>query len=621
MQLKKITEFFNQRVFIVPNYQRGYSWKNENVYELLKDIHHAIQLNKDHYMGTITLHNIRSEESIGLNAYNIYHVVDGQQRFTTLIIILKVLAERLAKISEYEGDIKLKTEKYFKKNDAFLFRYEVDQINNDYFRSAILNLEKSSSDDKNAYTVNLKNAKKRVIEYFEDKDDDYCALFLRCIEDRLKFNEYLVESASEIGIVFETINNRGVALSTLELVKNRLLYLSSKIDTDVFEAENERDRLVDLINTKWSHILANLTLSDRVLDEDTFVTNFWIIYYGYDRNTNAKANILNERLTVEAMLDSPEKIKSDIKKFIESLAVASRFWRYLNEPLDQESFSEIDNVELRNRLKSKIVKLNRLNTATVRPLLLAMSHIMDRNPDEMLKLTDLCELFSYRVYEMNYRRADVGQTNLFNRAKELYKKKTKSSIDNVFNSIKSLTVDYGTWSKFKAEIEDLFASDKKSGYYNWKGLLYFLFEYEESKRNNRDKKIKYEELTKKKSIEHIYPQNPDDDYWLSRFQFDSKKTEKRIKHSLGNLLILDSATNSKAGRLPYVSDGEKLNKRQIYSIGNYSANELASNFKNWTPEKVKKREKDLLKFIRERWEFDVLNQENFYTEYETEELD
>lgn len=614
MDLKRITEFFNQRVFSIPNYQRGYSWKSDHVMALIKDIDHAIQLKKDHYMGTITLHNLKKEESIGLNSFSVFHVVDGQQRFTTLIIILKVLIDRLSTNSEYESEIKLKTEKYFKKNEAYLFRYEIDDVNNHFFRSEILKMEPPSTDEKNAYTVNLRTAKKVTQEFLQNKSEKYCLEFLRCIEDRLKFNEYLVESVSEIGIVFETINNRGVALSTLELVKNRLLYLSSKIESDVFEGENERDRLVDLINKKWSHILSNLTLSDRVLDEDTFLTNFWIIYYGYDPKSNAKDDILNNRLTIESMLTDPQKIKDEIKKFIESLAAASRYWKYINDPLNPNSFAEVKDEGIRESIRTVIVKLNRLNTASVRPLLLTLSHMVKEYSLKMAEITALCEIFSFRLYEMNYRRSDTGQVRLFNRAKELYNNKNQKGIDNAINSLKYLISDWGTWKKFEAEISDLFNSDKKSGYYNWKGLVYCLYEYEDFKRDGRERKVTYEEATKKKnSIEHIYPQSPDDEYWLNRFGFESDEHRKKVMHSLGNLLLLDSPTNSSIGNLPY------KNKRDRFANGTYSANEVAFNFKEWSPKSVLKRERLLLDFIQKRWQFDQINQETYYGTEEPEE--
>ena len=100
MELKPITHFFNKRIYLVPSYQRGYSWKEKEVLELLTDIKHAIKLNSEHYTGTITLQKQNGTEKIGLSNYELYHVVDGQQRLTT--VIFKIMGtKKLRDVHQY----------------------------------------------------------------------------------------------------------------------------------------------------------------------------------------------------------------------------------------------------------------------------------------------------------------------------------------------------------------------------------------------------------------------------------------------------------------------------------------------------------------------------------------
>jgi|AntRauTorcE11897_2_1112592.scaffolds.fasta_scaffold02038_4 hypothetical protein len=211
---------------------------------------------------------------------------------------------------------------------------------------------------------------------------------------------------------------------------------------------------------------------------------------------------------------------------------------------------------------------------------------------------------------MNRRRSDVGLSTFSNAAHGLYKSlksnrsgKLRESKKETLSSLKSNISEYGNWQKFNDEIEELFRSEKKDGYYSWKGLLYMLYEYEEMKRGREEaEKLNYDKITKKNSIEHIYPQNPKDEYWLNRFgDLTDKENDKKL-HSIGNLMLLTRGKNSKIKNYSY--------KKKVgeYKISNYSANEVAKNYpKEWTPRKIKNRENDLISFIKKRWAFDQIN--------------
>jgi uncharacterized protein with ParB-like and HNH nuclease domain len=104
MELKLLTHFFNNKVYTIPDYQRGYSWHPKNVTDLLTDVSNAIRLNKPHYMGTINLHPQNEKIKVGVNNFTNYHVVDGQQRFTTLILIISYLLRELLNNDETKED-------------------------------------------------------------------------------------------------------------------------------------------------------------------------------------------------------------------------------------------------------------------------------------------------------------------------------------------------------------------------------------------------------------------------------------------------------------------------------------------------------------------------------------
>jgi len=230
MELKQLLHLFNSKVYTVPDYQRGYSWEARNVTDLLVDIDNAMKLDKPHYMGTISLHPQPQKVKVGVNNFVNYHVVDGQQRFTTLILILSYILKELLSRKETKEDAAEKVKAYLRNKDSYIFRYEIDKVSDDYFRSVILELEKKSSLDENLYTRNLLKAKKTIVDYFKNDNETSTLLsYLNSIEEQLVFNEFILNDGTEIGVIFETMNNRGIGLSNLEIVKNRLLYLTSKV--------------------------------------------------------------------------------------------------------------------------------------------------------------------------------------------------------------------------------------------------------------------------------------------------------------------------------------------------------------------------------------------------------
>ena len=95
-ELFSLQELFNQRLFRIPDYQRGYSWTEQQLTEFWEDIIN-LPIDRDHYTGMISLRKLKREETKDwteelwlLNnwGYDAYHVVDGQQRLTTFIILM-----------------------------------------------------------------------------------------------------------------------------------------------------------------------------------------------------------------------------------------------------------------------------------------------------------------------------------------------------------------------------------------------------------------------------------------------------------------------------------------------------------------------------------------------------
>lgn len=597
MELKHLTHFFNKRIYVVPEYQRGFSWKAEHIKDLLTDINHSIRLDSHHYTGTITIHPQSQTEKIGLNNYDIFNIVDGQQRFTSLILILSYIIGELKTYSFMEEDALEKEQTYIINKGSYLFRYSIDKVSENYFRSLILEHENLSSLEENLYTRNLAEAKKTIKEYFQiPEHEDRLLDYLNAIEERLQFNEYIVSNTSEIGIVFETMNNRGIELSNLEIVKNRLLYLTSKIKLSE-EDESKVANLSEEINNKWATILKNLTLPKKVLDEDTFLNNHWIIYNGWEKDNQAKDEILNKKFSIYKMVEDPVEMISEIQKYIKSLASTSLHWRFINYPEEDRSFIEVKDEELREKIKAILIKLNRLSNSTVLPLILTFMPLMKSKPEFILELAELAERFSFRLFSMNKRRSDTGKNDIYRGCNVMHRRCEEEYGQKAALYYLAWYIDtYGDRKRFELEVDEWFASSKKEGYYSWMGLVYFLYEYEEYLIGNENRKVPYEfAKNRSKSIEHILPQTISTSQWKDVVYGLSESERKRCLHSLGNLLLISAPKNSS------LQNSDFSVKLKRYKTGSYSENEIAKKHRIWSVNKIMKRENELKKFIFDRW--------------------
>ena len=174
---------------------------------------------------------------------------------------------------------------------------------------------------------------------------------------------------------------------------------------------------------------------------------------------------------------------------------------------------------------------------------------------------------------------------------------------------KDIFFDYTYFHKF---IEKKFKNG--GGFYNWNGLRYFLYEYEMEKvRQRGSQKIDWELFVKgekdKVSIEHVYPQTPDNKSWKESFEGYKKADQKYFQGTLGNLLPLSQSINSslqndcfKDKKNPkYDSRNEKI--RHGYSDGSHSEIEVSS-YDEWNSSSILERGLKLLEFMEKRWDLE-----------------
>ena len=251
--LESIQKLFNEKIFRIPDYQRGYSWNEKQLTEFWEDVLNIPQ-DREHYTGMISLKEIKDisnkekwndiEWLIRDRGYKIYHIVDGQQRLTTITILIneivkfiKNLPENKEKMDEQINlnsfTLKMIKENYIvvsKPNSddmlkSYKFGYEVDNPSYKYFKNKILEEETNGEVDETFYTLNLQKAKaffeKAIKDLYEanNKNIEIINRLFINLTQKLKFNTYYIEDDFNVYIAFETMNNRGKRLSNLELLK------------------------------------------------------------------------------------------------------------------------------------------------------------------------------------------------------------------------------------------------------------------------------------------------------------------------------------------------------------------------------------------------------------------
>ena len=608
-ELKSLSDIFKDKVqFIIPDYQRGYSWETRQRTELWEDIAN-ITNDRDHYTGMFTFCPNPDNE-------NTYYIVDGQQRMTTLIILINEILKRI----EYNVDDYTTVEDCRRKylylipinalqtNYRYKFQYTTDDPSDIFFKIKILELNIPVTQiSQTLYTKNLLAAKKEFAEKLDGQSQEFLKNLFKKVTQRLLFHEYIINDESDVHVTFETMNNRGKSLSTLELLKNRLIYLTTIFPKDRLN-NDDATFLRKTINNTWKEIYKHLGSSTtKILNDDSFLKDHWIMYFRYDRK---KAMVFKDDLLslyfTSKRIYTKELTPQDILDYVYSLSKSIVKWYKINCPNDTSS-SEKEKIGL--------IKLNRVGIGSFRPLLMA-AYLKNNGNIEML--LSACERFRFLVSHLTDRRSNTADSHFYNLAHTYYCSKDMD-INALIADVNDKTDRWFNFDIFVSSCIDRYK--KNSGFYSWKGTRYFLFEYERNlQMTSCDKTIKcnwddfvrnQKEIT---SIEHIYPQTPTDTYWTSRFIADSDKV---LVNSLGNLLLLSIGKNIQEQN--YSFDKKKNTTRENgkithhgYNSGSYSELEVAQTFKEWTPESIVNRGKKLLNFLIKNWNINtsVLTEEN-----------
>lgn len=543
-RLLTLPEIFADKFYTVPDYQRGYAWDAEQVSDLLRDIGHQIDdgVTQCHYTGTIVLTKVGSSG-------NNYHVVDGQQRLTTLTILLRILAEHVGQ--EQRSEL---YDRYISRGPAGSERtaLRLNSETHQFFEKVIL------GDGSTLHSPplleshkRLINARKLISEWIAHRTQSTSVDDIRnSVENELGFIVYAPAEDSETGVMFEVINNRGKPLSELEKVKNYLIYCSVKLG-----ASSLRSR----INDEWSQILGNLNSAGKTAsaDEGAFLRYCMVVHFKLNKSDSQDGYVeLKKKLALQKALSSADGRTSAIEtigRFIDFLSAAALWYARLygqwHLGLDRNLIAILDQLRAQDR------------QASVMPLFLAVVLKGKAEGEALHSLLRLIEILNFRVYMARNMTArnDSGQSDLYYYASAYYHDELLSAyvqLAKTDHGVSLLSEEDALEYRLVEFVlthapDDLFAQSfsleagSAEDMFYWRGLRYFLMSYEQFLQPN--KTIQIDKIIRGRgegrsadyiSVEHLWAVENrnsagENDRLVDRFE----------KRRLGNFALLELRLN------------------------------------------------------------------------------
>lgn len=228
----------NNEQYVIPTYQRRYSWHERQVWELIEDIK-LIEGNDTHLLGSIVC--LAGHHTAGLNKLEL---VDGQQRLTTITILLECMRQHLEKNGEADEAAEVARLLSAKPlGGKPLRKVALDSIDSAEFDQLVQNAE-----NQNCQNAQLQTTFKIVREWIVEQPLNQLGAFLYRLKNQAIVIRLDVSEAKDAFKLFETINNRGLRLSPTDIIKNFLLGNAARFG----------DKSLDAARASWTALIQHL---------------------------------------------------------------------------------------------------------------------------------------------------------------------------------------------------------------------------------------------------------------------------------------------------------------------------------------------------------------------------
>lgn len=562
-----LDDLLKKRFFEIPNYQRTYSWGKKQRNDLFEDIKKILEWKdkeRHHFMATIVcLDKPKESKEVGTDLFSKFDVVDGQQRITTLIILLKAISKNLSKGTNQEKEQSKIIDELLIKADRRIILLQTNHDDNQIFRNY---LDKGQKPDK-------KNIKTFTDQNLYDAFDD-CEKFVKefrykpgllkllsIIKNRLGFIFYVLKDSGSVYTIFEVLNSRGLEVDWLDKCKSKLMGV-------IYEKYSKISALAHIneLHKKWTEIYRTIGKADISGEEIVKFTA-----------TLLCEKQINKPLSAEDSVDYLSEIcLKDKEKVFEVVEFLSKVTNKLKE------------IYLDKRQKA----VTKISQARLLAVAIKLSKLSSNEKDILL---DQWERMTFRIYGLSGYDSRTSVGDYVRLSKKLFDQKFK------FKKIKDELLEIGSYYPIKEALDGL---KEQNCYEGWEeSLRYFFFRYEEHlakmKRSNINEEMWNQIWSESpnNSIEHIFPQtlNKDNGCWKGKLGKGKNVIEKH-KHRLGNLVIVTPSLNSQLGNKCFSEKLKKYKQLKLRIIDEIST------AKDWDLPAINRRENRLIKWAKETWD-------------------
>ncbi|QUH29784.1 DUF262 domain-containing protein [Vallitalea guaymasensis] len=539
----KLLEFIgqNKRTFSIPVYQRNYDWKKNQCIRLFHDVEDLV--NKDtHFLGTIVYTN---GESTAI--FREFIVIDGQQRLTSTMLLLKAL-------NSVSKDISFRQEIYedylTNKRAPEKFRMKLKPVESDrlIYKNIIEDgLFESSSNVNNNYQLFLSLV----------QNSSYTPNELFLALNKLEVVYIQLESGKENPqLIFESLNSTGLNLTQADLIRNYLLM------------DHTYSLQVEYYNKYWIKIeekLPNAILSDFIRDYLTLKT----------------ATIPKKEKVYDSFKTYFSKISNyNSKSILEDLLVYSKYysWLYYHNSKNEE-------------LNGKLREIKRLKSTVTYPFLLYL--LEDCYEYNKLSETELIKILSMIISYIYRRIVCEVPTNALNKVfSRMHKDLARVWNDELsyYNNIAILLLKKQSSSLFPKD-EHFKQALLTRDIYNFKQKKYTL---EKLETYNNKETVSFDNLT----IEHIMPQTLSA-VWKIDLGNNFEQIHSKYLHLIGNLTL--------SGYSGDLSNKDFKEKQQKLMESNISINRMLNQYDIWSSNEIEDRGNRLFDIAKKVWDIPDIN--------------
>jgi uncharacterized protein with ParB-like and HNH nuclease domain len=577
---KPLSELFsadNEISYYIPKYQREYVWGKNNWESMFDDIEES---DGGHFLGSIICINTQSDS---LKAGEL-ELVDGQQRMTTISLFYLAIYQFLVENNPDSTDMDILVELSSLKKKITLRKSELrltpsySNHNYDDYKWIFSETIKEIKTNKKPRFFGLRQIAraynyfyKRLTEINEDeKGTKYTFESVKKLLSKLNSATLVkidVATHADAFTLFETLNNRGVPLSAIDLIKNKLLGHLEKV---------EKNTSLDDNFDRWNSIINNLT--DEYKVQERFLRQF---YNAFHLDSFIKVDKRPKALRSNLITIYEELINKDVNVFFDRLESASLIYsKHIQYELDEHEHS--------NKMIRALRNLENVSGIDGYMLLLFIDTKFSIDEDEKIELINLLCNYSIRrnVTDTPPTR-DI--TNYF-----------MDIIDEVdkLESYSYIKVRDVIIKKGKSASDELFEEKLKGDLYdeNVGATRYILSSIELSQTQTREIYTNFYSRDKKKfiwTIEHVFPQGENiPQHWVDMVtngdREEANKVRKNYVHKLGNLTLTGYNSQLSTKHLKDKQDKKKEGKNVGFKNGLF-LNEKLKDTPTWIKTDIENR--------------------------------